>query len=154
MNRRALQNVSASVHQRLLNIARKTARPFGEVLQYFAMERCLYRLSQSEQADSFVLKGVLLFRIWDTPDSRATRDIDFLADLDNSPPSYSLAKLFKGNGLPSWANQPSAGRRLFRRFWHCLANFCRRYFRLSITTRRSARNGRLLDRGAVPSASL
>jgi len=85
VNRRTLQHASASVHQRLLNIARKTARPFDEVLQYFAMERFLYRLSQSEHADSFVLKGALLFRIWDTPDSRATRDIDFLAYLDNSP---------------------------------------------------------------------
>ena len=85
MNRRALQNVSASVHQRLLNIARETGRPFGEVLQYFAMERFLYRLSQTEHVDSFVLKGALLFRIWDTPDSRATRDIYFLAYLDNSP---------------------------------------------------------------------
>ena len=85
MTRRTFQNASASVHQRLLNIARKTARPFDEVLQYFAMERFLYRLSQTEHADSFVLKGALLFRIWDTPDSRATRDIDFLAYLDNSP---------------------------------------------------------------------
>jgi hypothetical protein len=73
------------VHQRLLNIARKTDRPFDEVLQYFAMERFLYRLSQTEHVDSFVLKGALLFRIWDTPDCRATRDIDFLAYLDNSP---------------------------------------------------------------------
>ena len=85
MNKRTLQNVSASVHQRLLNIARKTARPFDEVLQYFAMERFLYRLSQTEHADSFVLNGALLFRIWDIPDSRATRDIDLLAYLDNSP---------------------------------------------------------------------
>jgi len=85
VNRRTLQNTSASVHQRLLNIARMTGRPFDEVLQYFAMERFLYRLSQTEYADSFVLKGALLFRIWGTPDSRATRDIDFLAYLDNSP---------------------------------------------------------------------
>jgi len=84
VNDRTLQNVSASVHQRLLNIARKTDRPFDEVLQYFAMERFLYRLSRTEHVDSFVLKGALLFRIWDTPDSRATRDIDFLAYLDNS----------------------------------------------------------------------
>ena len=85
MNQRTLQNVSASVHQRLLNIARKTARPFDEVLLYFAMERFLYRLTQTKHVDSFVLKGALLFRIWDTPDSRATRDIDLLAYLDNSP---------------------------------------------------------------------
>ena len=85
MNRRTPHNVSAAVHQRLLNIARETARSFDEVLQYFAMERFLYRLSQTKHADSFVLKGALLFRIWDTPDSRATRDIDLLAYLDNSP---------------------------------------------------------------------
>ena len=49
------------------------------------MERFLYRLGQTKHAVSFVLKGALLFRIWDMPDSRATRDIDFLAYLDNSP---------------------------------------------------------------------
>ena len=49
------------------------------------MERLLYRLSCSTHKESFVLKGALLFRVWDVPDSRATRDIDFLAYLDNSP---------------------------------------------------------------------
>jgi predicted nucleotidyltransferase component of viral defense system len=79
------KNVAASVHQRLLNVAKETGRPFNEILQYFAMERLLYRLSCSTHKDSFVLKGALLFRVWDVPDSRATRDIDFLAFLDNSP---------------------------------------------------------------------
>jgi hypothetical protein len=40
VNKRPLKNVAASVHHRLLNIAKNTARPFDEVLQYFAMERC------------------------------------------------------------------------------------------------------------------
>ena len=93
MNKRSLKNVSASVHQRLLNIARDTERPFNEVLQYFAMERFLHRLSRSPHADSFVLKGALLFRVWDIPDSRATRDIDFLAYVDNSP--ENLAAIFR-----------------------------------------------------------
>jgi Nucleotidyl transferase AbiEii toxin, Type IV TA system len=88
-----LKNVSASVHQRLLSIARDTERPFNEVLQYFAMERFLHRLSRSSNADSFVLKGALLFRVWDMPDSRATRDIDFLAYVDNSP--ENLAAIFR-----------------------------------------------------------
>jgi hypothetical protein len=48
------------------------------------MERFLYRLSQSSYRDSFVLKGALLFRIWAVPDTRATRDMDFLAYIDNS----------------------------------------------------------------------
>lgn len=85
MTRRELRNVAASVHQRLLNVARANSRPFDEVLQYFAMERFLYRLCRSAHADAFILKGALLFRIWDVPDSRATRDIDLLGFLDNSP---------------------------------------------------------------------
>lgn len=47
MTRRTLKNVSDSVHQRLLNKARESGRPFNEVLQYFAMERFLYRLSRT-----------------------------------------------------------------------------------------------------------
>jgi hypothetical protein len=87
------KNLSASVHQRLLNIARDTGTPFNEILQYFAMERMLHRLSCSSYADSFVLKGALLFRVWDVPDSRATRDIDLLAYVDNS--AESLASIFR-----------------------------------------------------------
>lgn len=57
------------------------------------MERLVYRLSRSDHKGSFVLKGALLFRVWDVPDSRATRDIDFLAFLDNSP--ENLAAVFR-----------------------------------------------------------
>ena len=42
-----LKNVSASVHARLQTRARDTRRPFQELLQYYAMERFLYRLSMS-----------------------------------------------------------------------------------------------------------
>ena len=41
------RNASTSVRQRLLNRSRSERRPFNELLQYFAMERFLYRLSQS-----------------------------------------------------------------------------------------------------------
>ena len=41
MSDRALTNLAASVHDRLLNQARVTHRPFAELLQYFAMERFL-----------------------------------------------------------------------------------------------------------------
>lgn len=93
MKKSASKNVAASVHHRLLDVARATGRPFNEVLQYFAMERLLYRVSCSAHADSFVLKGALLFRVWDLPDGRATRDIDFLAFLDNSP--NNLTAIFR-----------------------------------------------------------
>lgn len=65
MKKRANKDVAVSIHQRLLNVARETGRPFNEVLQYFAMERLLYRLSRSVHKNSFVLKGALLFRVWD-----------------------------------------------------------------------------------------
>ena len=71
-------NIAASVRQRLLNKARKDQRPFAELLQYFAMERFLYRLSHSPHAEKFVLKGALMLRAWEFPLPRATMDIDML----------------------------------------------------------------------------
>jgi len=53
------KNLPASVRQRLTNKAKDADRPFQEVLQYFAMERFLYRLTQSRHSDKFVLKGAL-----------------------------------------------------------------------------------------------
>jgi hypothetical protein len=73
-----LRNVPASVRQRLLNLARKRKEEFNQLLGSFALERLLYRLSVSEYAEQFVLKGALLFLLWaDTP-QRPTRDADFL----------------------------------------------------------------------------
>jgi len=60
MKKRGTRNIGASVRQRLLNKARESGRPFSEILQYFAMEWFLYRLSKSEYADKFVLKGALM----------------------------------------------------------------------------------------------
>jgi predicted nucleotidyltransferase component of viral defense system len=75
--------MAASVRQRLLDKARETGRPFNEVLQYFAMERFLYRLSKSPYADSFVLKGALMLTVWEAPLTRPTLDIDLLGRIDN-----------------------------------------------------------------------
>ena len=47
------RDLGASVRQRLLNQARSQERPFQELLQYFAMERFLYRLSKSPSSDRF-----------------------------------------------------------------------------------------------------
>ena len=77
-------NVAASVHQRLLNQARETGRPFNELLQYFALERFLYRLGKSTYSHLFVLKGALMFTIWQGPSARSTKDIDLLGRLENT----------------------------------------------------------------------
>ena len=48
------------------------------------MERFLYRLSQSEHVDKFVLKGALLLTAWRAPLSRPTMDIDLLGRTSNN----------------------------------------------------------------------
>jgi len=77
------RDVGASVRQRLLNQSRAQDRPFQELLQYFAMERFLYRLSKSTFSDLFVLKGALLLTAWRAPLSRPTMDIDLAGRTSN-----------------------------------------------------------------------
>lgn len=55
-----VKNLAASVQGRLQKRARETNRPFQELLQYFAMERFLYRLSKSPHRSRFILKGALM----------------------------------------------------------------------------------------------
>ncbi len=83
MNRRKVKNVAASIRQRLLNEARTTGRPFNELLQYFAMERFLYRLSKSPHGEKFVLKGALMLATWEVSLTRPTKDIDLLRRVSN-----------------------------------------------------------------------
>jgi predicted nucleotidyltransferase component of viral defense system len=78
------RDIGASVRQRLLNQAHEQGRPFQELLQYFVMERFLYRLSKSQFRDSFILKGALLLTAWRAPQSRPTMDIDLMGRIDNS----------------------------------------------------------------------
>ncbi|MCL4851114.1 MAG: nucleotidyl transferase AbiEii/AbiGii toxin family protein [Bryobacteraceae bacterium] len=77
------RDVGASVRQRLLNRARSEGRPFQELLQYFAMERFLYRLAKSLFVDRFILKGALLLTAWRAPVTRPTIDIDLAGRTSN-----------------------------------------------------------------------
>ena len=83
MKNRTIKNLPASIRQRLLQVAKSSGRPFQEVLQYYAMERFLYRLSVSKHADKFVLKGALMLTAWGASSIRPTRDIDLLGHLPN-----------------------------------------------------------------------
>jgi hypothetical protein len=83
MTERPIKDIAASIRQRLQNNAATTGRPFQEVLQYFTMERFLFRLAQSVHSKRFVLKGALMFTAWRAPYSRPTKDIDFLAQMSN-----------------------------------------------------------------------
>ena len=83
MTKRTPTNLPASVHQLLLNKARHTHRPFNELLQYYAMERFLYRFSKSPHAARFILKGALMFTAWKLESYRPTMDIDLLGKTAN-----------------------------------------------------------------------
>ena len=64
MTRQPGRNISESVHQRLLDLARRTGKRFDDVLQHYVLERGLYRLSRSGSASRFVLKGALMLVSW------------------------------------------------------------------------------------------
>lgn len=69
-----------SVKARLKNFAKDTGHTFQEALIYYGLERTIYRISVSEYAEHFVLKGgIFLYAIFDRKYERATTDIDFLA---------------------------------------------------------------------------
>ena len=69
-------NVPASVRARLLRRAKELPEDFSLLLQRYAAERFLYRLSQTPQRSHFVLKGAMLFAVWDHSLYRSTRDLD------------------------------------------------------------------------------
>lgn len=71
-------NLPASIHQRLLDRAKQESRPLQELLQYYAIERFLFRLGQSPHVDKFFLKGALMLRVWESPLARPTMDIDLM----------------------------------------------------------------------------
>lgn len=78
-------NMAQSVRDRLLRRARERGEDFNFLLNRFAVERFLYRLSLSPHRDRFVLKGASLFAIWATQSYRATRDIDLEGFGPNDP---------------------------------------------------------------------
>jgi predicted nucleotidyltransferase component of viral defense system len=78
------RNLAASVRQKLFNRAQERHEDFGLVLTKYGLERFLYRLSQSEYRDQFVLKGALLFELWTHRPYRPTRDLDLSGQGDNS----------------------------------------------------------------------
>lgn len=52
------KNISASVRQRLSNLAKAQGIEFQRILILYALERLLYRLSVSPVADRFILCSI------------------------------------------------------------------------------------------------
>lgn len=74
----AVKNMAASVLTRLKNQSKKEGMPFQMMLQLFAQEEFLRKLSLSRYADNLILKGGMFIYMLTEFDSRPTRDIDFL----------------------------------------------------------------------------
>ncbi|EQD56821.1 protein containing DUF1814 [mine drainage metagenome] len=87
-------NHAASIRARLLNVAKAQGVDFNQVLVRFALERILYRLTKSQHADRFLLKGALLFTLWYDMPHRATRDADLLGF--GASDLASVAEAFRG----------------------------------------------------------
>ncbi|MBC8024632.1 MAG: nucleotidyl transferase AbiEii/AbiGii toxin family protein [Steroidobacteraceae bacterium] len=78
MTGKETKNVTASVLAKLRNTSKSSGTPFQQVLQLYAMERFLYRISKSRHAQSVILKGALLLKTIGIPSARPTVDIDML----------------------------------------------------------------------------
>jgi hypothetical protein len=69
---------AASIHARLLKLAKARGEDFNLVLNRYGTERWLYRLSISNAREQLWLKGAMLFNLWFDAPHRPTRDADFL----------------------------------------------------------------------------
>jgi predicted nucleotidyltransferase component of viral defense system len=78
MKKRPILDLPRSVRERLVALAHRRGEEPNLVLTRYAAERLLYRLSQTEHQDTFVLKGAMLFAAWSGYPHRPTRDMDLL----------------------------------------------------------------------------
>jgi predicted nucleotidyltransferase component of viral defense system len=92
MTDRAIKDVAASVKQRLLNVAHERGDDFNLLLTRYVLERFLYRLTLSQHASDFVVKGATLFTLWSAVPHRSTRDVDLLGF--GSPDLTRLQRVF------------------------------------------------------------
>ncbi len=86
-------NFAASVRARLLDATRKRNSNFLHTLQRYAAERFLYRLGASPLRDRFILKGAMLFVLWDASLVRPTRDLDLAGYWENDAASLKAGFL-------------------------------------------------------------
>jgi len=86
--KKEIKNTGASVREKLFNIVKRNNLNYDAVLLQYFQERFLYRLAMSDYKDNFILKGGLSFLAYQIPQSRPTKDMDFLGrfisgDFDN-----------------------------------------------------------------------
>ena len=88
-----MKNPAASVHARLAQRRTQTGEDYNVLLVRFTLERLLYRLSCSSHREQFILKGAMLFALWEPELHRVTRDLDLLGF--GHPAPERLADIFR-----------------------------------------------------------
>ena len=88
-----MKNLAASIHARLAQRRAKTGEDYNVLLVRFTLERLLYRLSRSQHREQFILKGAMLFALWEPGLHRVTRDLDLLGI--GHPTLERLADIFR-----------------------------------------------------------
>jgi hypothetical protein len=87
-----MKNHGASIRTKLLSLAKAEKIEFTALLIRYATDRLLYRISQSGYKNSYVLKGSLLFSVWNEEMHRPTKDADFLSFGEHE--KTEIAKIF------------------------------------------------------------
>ncbi|MDC6178622.1 nucleotidyl transferase AbiEii/AbiGii toxin family protein [Ralstonia solanacearum] len=86
------RNLAASIRTRLKQHADASKQDFNLTLTQYGLERLLYRLSISQHAANYLLKGALLFALWYDQPHRPTRDADLLGygpdDIDTAVAAF------------------------------------------------------------------
>ena len=84
---------AASVKEKLKNLSVSSGKTLQELLIAYALERTIYRLTISQYKEHFILKGgIFLYALEKGNFSRATSDIDFLAqNISNQIPVIKSA---------------------------------------------------------------
>lgn len=98
------ENLPASILARLLTLAKQRGDDYSLLLNRFALERLLLRISTSPHANRFLLKGALLFALWYDDPHRPTRDADLLGfgpdDEANLTATFrDIAAMHSGDGI-------------------------------------------------------
>ncbi|MEX3955613.1 nucleotidyl transferase AbiEii/AbiGii toxin family protein [Trinickia sp. EG282A] len=86
------RNLAASIRARLKQHVDASKQDFNLTLTRYGLERLLYRLSISQHAANYLLKGALLFSLWYDQPHRPTRDADLLGygpdDIDTAVSTF------------------------------------------------------------------
>lgn len=93
MSKKQIRNVPASIRSKLLQLSKQRGEDYNYLLMRYVSDKLLYRLSQSPYQQQFILKGAILFRVWNGEPHRATKDIDLLGFGAND--ISSLVQVFK-----------------------------------------------------------